>query len=112
MKMYTFGFSGRNDRFEIESRDFKEVKEKMLFQLTNFGNPYIRVVDSNYSNRGELLLEHQHGGLDLRADYARETLSSLVRIWKRPVCVATKAENKPVLLRFDGKEHSSTPYKV
>ena len=62
-KMYTFGFSGRNERFEIESREFKEVKEKLLFQLTNFGDPLIRVVDANYSNRGELLLEHQHGGL-------------------------------------------------
>jgi stage V sporulation protein R len=111
-KMYTFGFSGRNDRFEIESREFKEVKEKMLFQLTNFGNPYIRVIDANYANRGELLLEHQHGGVDLRTDYAKETLAALVRVWKRPAAVATKLENKPVLLRFDGKEHTSMPYKV
>jgi stage V sporulation protein R len=111
-KMYTFGFSGRNDRFEIESREFKDVKEKLLFQLTNFGNPFIRVIDANYANRGELLLEHQHAGLDLRADYARETLASLVRVWKRPALVATKLENKPILLRYDGKEHSAVPYKV
>jgi stage V sporulation protein R len=112
MKMYTFGFSGRNDRFEIESREFKEIKEKLLFQITNFGNPYIRVVEANYANRGELLLEHQHMGMDLRADYARETLGALVRVWKRPALVATKIENKPVLIRFDGKEHSTTPYKL
>ncbi len=111
-KMYTFGFSGRNDRFEIESREFKEVKEKILFQLTNFGDPYIRVVDSNYGNRGELLLEHQHAGLDLRGDYAKETLSALVRVWKRPVAVATRVDNKPVLMRYDGKEHAITPYKL
>jgi stage V sporulation protein R len=111
-KMYTFGFSGRNDRYEIESREFKEVKEKLLFQLTNFGDPYIRVVDSNYGNRGELLLEHHHGGMDLRGDYARETLTSLVRVWKRPVAVSTKVDNKAVLLRYDGKEHSMTPYKL
>jgi stage V sporulation protein R len=111
-KMYSFGFSGRNDRYEIESREFKEVKEKMLFQLTNFGDPYIRIVDSNYANRGELLLEHQHAGMDLRGDYAKETLSALVRVWKRPALVATKVDNKPVLLRFDGKEHSMVPYKV
>ena len=59
-KLYSFGFSGRNDRYEIESRDFKVVKEKLLFQLTNFGNPLIRVIDANYGNRGELLLEHTH----------------------------------------------------
>ncbi len=111
-KMYTFGFSGRNDRYEIESREFKEVKEKLLFQLTNFGDPYIRVVDSNYANRGELLLEHQHGGMDLRGDYAKETLSSMVRVWKRPVALATKVDNKQVLLRYDGKEHSMIPYKM
>ncbi|HVY47474.1 MAG TPA: SpoVR family protein [Minicystis sp.] len=111
-KMYTFGFSGRNDRYEIESREFKEVKEKLLFQLTNFGDPLIRVHDANYANRGELLLEHQHGGIDLRGDYAKETLAALVRVWKRPAAVATKVDNKPVLLRYDGKEHTMTPYKV
>jgi len=111
-KMYTFGFSGRNDRYEIESREFKEVKEKLLFQLTNFGDPYIRVMDANYGNRGELLLDHQHAGMDLRGDYAKETLSALVRVWKRPVAISTKVDNKPVLLRYDGKEHSMIPYKV
>ncbi len=111
-KMYTFGFSGRNDRYEIESREFKEVKEKLLFQLTNFGDPLIQVIDANYANRGELLLEHKWNNMELKADYARETLAALVRVWKRPVLVATKVDGKNVLLRFDGKDHSTMPYKV
>jgi stage V sporulation protein R len=111
-KLYTFGYSGRNDRWEIESRKFKDVKEKLLFQLTNFGDPVIQVVDSNWGNRSELLLEHVHLGVDLRIDYAKETLAALVRAWKRPVCVATKQESKAVLLRFDGKEHSVVPFKL
>lgn len=110
-KLYTFGYSGRNDRLEIESRSFREVKEKLLFALTNFGDPYIRVIDANHGNRGELLLEHQHAGMDLRADYARETLVALVRCWKRPALVATKMDGKHVMLRYDGKEHSVSPYK-
>jgi stage V sporulation protein R len=105
-KFFTFGWSNRNERYEIESREFKSVKEKLLFQLTNFGNPYIFVVDSNYENRGELLLEHDHRGVDLRADYARETLAAMVRVWKRPVALATIIDGKPALIRFDGKEHS------
>ena len=88
------------------------MKEKLLFQLTNFGDPFIRVLDANHTNRGELLLEHQHAGVDLRGDYAKETLISLVRMWKRPVAVTTRVDNKPVLLRYDGKEHSIIPYKV
>ncbi|MBK8999999.1 MAG: SpoVR family protein [Myxococcales bacterium] len=105
-KLFSFGWSNRNERFEIDTREFKAVKEKLLFQLTNFGNPYIYVVDANFENKGELLLQHDHRGVDLRSDYAKETLQALVRIWKRPVVLATVLDNKPALLRFDGKEHS------
>jgi stage V sporulation protein R len=106
-KLFSFGYNNRNERFEIESREFKQVKEKILFQLTNFGNPFIYVEDSNFENRGELLLRHDHQGMDLRVDYAREVMQALVRVWKRPVNVQTKQEDKVVMLRFDGKEHTS-----
>lgn len=104
-KLYSFGYNARNDRWEIESRAFEEVKEKLLFSLTNAGQPFIYVVDANLGNRGELLLEHDHQGIDLRLDWARDVLKSLVRVWRRPVEIHTKVENKPTLLRFDGKEH-------
>src|SRR5690606_40961613 len=93
-KLFTFAWSNRSDRFEIESREFKKVKEKLLSQLTNFGNPVIYVEDGNYENRGELLLRHDHRGVDLRADYARDTLVALHRLWKRPVCIMTQSEDR------------------
>jgi stage V sporulation protein R len=105
-KMFTFNWSNRNDRFEIDTREFRAVKEKLLAQLTNFGNPFIYVEDGNFENRGELLLQHDHRGVDLRADYAKETLNSLVRVWRRPVCIATQTDGKKVLLRYDGKDHT------
>ncbi|MDQ3030968.1 MAG: SpoVR family protein [Myxococcota bacterium] len=110
-KLYSFGYNARNDRWEIETRKFKEVKEKLLFQLTNAGQPFIRVTDSNLGNRGELLLEHDHQGIDLRLDWGREVLRALVRVWRRPVEIHTKVENKPTLLRFDGKEHVQRPLR-
>ena len=70
-KLFSFCWSNRNERYEIETREFKAVKEKLLFQLTNGGNPFIYVEDANYDNRGELLLRHDHQGLDLRQDYAQ-----------------------------------------
>jgi stage V sporulation protein R len=106
-KLFTFNYSNRNERYEIESREFRAVKEKLLAQLTNFGNPVICVEDANFENRGELLLRHDHRGVDLRADYARETLQALVRVWRRPVCLATLLDGKRALLRYDGKEHTS-----
>jgi stage V sporulation protein R len=111
-KLYTFGYSGKNSRYEIESRTFQDVKAKLLFQLTNFGHPIIRVLDANWQNRSELLLEHDHQGIDLQKDYARAALEAVVRCWKRPAAVATRLEKKPVVLRFDGKDHSEQPYKT
>jgi stage V sporulation protein R len=110
-KLYSFGFNNRNDRWEIESRKFQEVKEKLLFQLTNAGQPFIRVLDSNLGNRGELLLEHDHQGIDLRTDWAKEVLRALVRVWRRPVEIHTKVEGKATMLRFDGKEHIQRPLR-
>jgi stage V sporulation protein R len=110
-KLFSFNYNSRNDRYEIESREFKQIKEKILFGLTNFGNPFIYVEDANFENRGELLLRHDHMGIDLRMDYAKEVMSALVRVWKRPVNVATKQEDKPVMLRNDGKEQTQKPIK-
>ncbi len=106
-QLFSFDWSNRNERFEIDSREFREVKEKLLAQLTNFGNPFVFVEDANYDNRGELLLVHDHRGVDLRADYAKEALAALVRVWRRPVCVSTLVDGKKTLLRYDGKEHGS-----
>jgi stage V sporulation protein R len=50
-------------------------------------------------------------GIDLRVDWAREVMKALVRVWRRPVEIHTKVENKPTLLRFDGKEHVQRPLK-
>ncbi len=105
-KLFTFEWSARNERYEIYSRKFKEVKEKLLFQLTNMGNPFIYVENSNHDNRGELLLNHEHRGIDLRADYCKEAMRALFRLWKRPVVLTSKKESGPVMFRYDGKEHS------
>jgi stage V sporulation protein R len=69
------------------------------------------VVDANHGNRGELLLEHDHMGVDLRLDWAKEVLRALVRLWKRPVELHTVIEEKKSTLRFDGKDHSQRPVR-
>lgn len=104
--LFSFEWSERRGGFEVASREFNKVKQKLLSQLTNAGSPLIRVVDANFGNRGELLLEHEFHGVDLRVDYAERVLEALVLVWKRPVLVATIIEEKPVHLRFDGREHS------
>jgi stage V sporulation protein R len=104
-KLFAFGYNPKNERFEVETRQFNTVKQKLLFQLTNAGQPMIAVEDSNHKNRGELLLSHDHQGIDLRQDYAQAVLVSLERVWRRPVELRTMVEGKTVFLRFDGNEH-------
>jgi stage V sporulation protein R len=99
-------FNERSGNWEIESREFKKVKDRLLFRMTNSGQPFIYVEDGNFENKGELLLRHQHEGLDLKMDHARDTLANLCRVWKRPTNLLTKVDGKGKLLRFDGHTHS------
>jgi stage V sporulation protein R len=83
-KMYAYEFNRRTNQYEIANRDFKMVKEKLLMQLTNMGQPFIYVKDGNFENRGELLLWHKHQGVDLDMRWAMETMKSASAIWGRP----------------------------
>jgi stage V sporulation protein R len=110
-KLFSFSWSNRHDRFEVETREFKSVKDKLLQKLTNFGNPFIAVEDANHDNRGELLLRHDHHGVDLDQAKARDTLHNLFRVWRRPVGIATQVSGRETLLRYDGKEHTAKPMR-
>jgi stage V sporulation protein R len=103
-KMFTYGYNKKSGNWEITDREFKAIKEKLLFQLTNFGQPFISVIDGNFENRGELLLKHQHEGIDLRTDYMRDTLTNLHAMWTRPVGIVTRIEDRVVVVRFDGQD--------
>ena len=109
-KLFSFGFNEDSETYQLESREFPRIKERLLFSLTNFGQPMIRVLDGNYLNRGELYLEHDtSGGLGLRLDYARRTLENLQRLWNRPVHIETVDDDRGLLLSYNGTEHISTP---
>jgi stage V sporulation protein R len=105
-KLFTFGYNEKHQRWEVMERDFKKVKDKLLHMLTNFGQPVIAVEDGNHENRGELLLVHKHDGVDLKLDYARDTLRNVQSLWRRPVNLITRVEGRGTLFRFDGKDHS------
>lgn len=107
-KLYAFGFNERKKRMEIESRTFEDVKKKLLAQLTNAGNPIIRVQDANHQNRGELLLTHEHHGMDLKLDWGQIVLSALFRVWKRPIEVHTLVDGDGTRLRYDGHSYDQT----
>ncbi len=106
-KLFSFGYNNSSGNYEIETRKFDQVKQQLLFNLTNMGRPIICVRDANYKNRGELYLEHQFDGPELQTDYARDTLAHLYRLWTRPVYIETVLENHVHVLSYDGSEHAT-----
>lgn len=103
-KLFVYKYNPRTGRNEIDTRDFEAIKHKMLAQLTNFGSPIIEVDDSNFNNRGELLLAHVHYGVDLDMGFALDTMKNLFALWKRPINLRTNYEDKEIIFHFDGKE--------
>jgi stage V sporulation protein R len=104
-RLFLYDYDKRSGKHVISSREFKPIKQKLLQQLTNFGQPIITVVDGNFKNRGELLLLHEHNGIDLKQDYCMETLRNLHQVWTRPVYLETIIEDVKRRISFDGKSH-------
>ena len=107
-KLFSFGYNPGSDAYEIESREFPQIKERLLFNLTNMGRPHIAVRDGNYKNRGELFLEHDFHGVELKTSYAHDTLAHVYRLWGRPVHIETVVEEKKAIYSFDGHEHKTS----
>jgi len=90
----------------VDTRQFEQVKQAVLFQFTNGGRPVIEIVDGNFRNRGELLLSHRHAGVDLRRDWADDVLQQLALLWRRPVKLETMLGDRPMRLGHDGETTS------
>jgi stage V sporulation protein R len=103
-KFYQYGRDPHTGHLRIVSRDPVRIKQTLLYQLTNMGQPFIYVADGNYCNRGELYLAHQHNGLDVEIKYAVETLKNLHKVWQRPVHLQARIDDDMILFSYDGHQ--------
>ncbi|MCB9672987.1 MAG: SpoVR family protein [Alphaproteobacteria bacterium] len=101
---FTTKFDKKADEWVVDSREFADVKKQLLQMLASRGTPRIYVYDANFANRGELLLTHEHEGLDIQLDWASVTLANLAALWGRPVHLETLLEGKPIRMSHDGSE--------
>lgn len=89
----------------ISSRDFEDIKARILATLPAHHRPILRVIDGNFENRGQLLIEHEYEGRNLDISKAKATMMNLFRVWGRPVYVRTWIDDDPKMLSYDGKVH-------
>jgi stage V sporulation protein R len=104
-KLFSFAYNDPQNTYEIASREFQAIKLQLLNSLTNHGRPFVLVKDANFRNRGELYLIHQYQGVELRQDYARDSLANLHKLWARPVHLESVIDDKPMAFSFDGQTH-------
>jgi stage V sporulation protein R len=100
-KLFVYKLNKETNQYEVDSRDFHQVKRQILQQMTNFGQPIIRVRDADFEGRGELLLKHDHEGIDLQSNYISATMKNLYLIWKSPVILETIMDGKEQRFKFD-----------
>lgn len=87
--LYKFSHNEHSGYYEIETREFKSVKNQIVAAISNGGRPIIEVLDGNFRDNGELLLNHVWAyNLDLPD--AHETLKNLLFMWGKPVHLNTK----------------------
>lgn len=105
-KLFLYRRNEETGRIEVDTRAYQQVKDNLLLSLTNRGQPFIFVEDANHENRGELLLKHEHLGQDIQVSYALPALENVFRIWQRPVNLRTIVNGRPMVITYDGKEHT------
>ena len=111
-KMYQHKRDPETGEIKIVSRDFRRVKQTLLHQLTNMGQPFIYVVDANYRNRGELVLAHQWTGPEVDASKATEVLRAIRAIWGRPVHFFARVNEEAMIVTLETPDAQPTREKV
>jgi len=91
--MYQYRRDPNTGELRVVSRDFERIKQTLLYQLTNMGQPFMYVVDGNYLNRGDLYLAHRWTGLEIDVAKGVEVMRALRRIWGRPVHVQARVHD-------------------
>ena len=72
----------------------------------NGGLPDIRLTDPNHLGKGWFFMQHAWDGRPLYDTYARDTITSIWRLWRNVVVLATKdTQEREYVYVCDGPNH-------
>jgi stage V sporulation protein R len=98
-------YEKQGDQWVIVDKNWEHVRDNIVAQMANFGNPTILVEDGDYHHNGELYLRHVYDGHELDALYAEKTLEHVYALWDRPVHLETLVEEEATVFSYDGSKH-------
>ncbi|HVF91868.1 MAG TPA: SpoVR family protein [Blastocatellia bacterium] len=93
------------EEWTITEKRWERVRDQLVANMTNFGHPYIEVMDGDYDGNRELYLIHKYEKVELDMKYARKTLEYVYKLWGRDVHLETVVDDEPMVMHYDGKEH-------
>jgi stage V sporulation protein R len=96
------------EEWTVTEKRWERVRDQLVANMTNFGFPYIEVVDGDYEGNRELYLMHRFEQAELDLKYARKVLEHVYKLWGRKVHLETNVDEEPLVLSFDGEEHIET----
>jgi stage V sporulation protein R len=99
-------YQKEGDEWVIVEKNWEKIRDGLIASRTNFGYPYITVIDADWSGNTELLLKHHYEGQELDIIYAQKTLEYIQYIWSRPVHLETVIEGELTRLSYNGESHS------
>ncbi len=97
-------YERQGNEWVIVEKDWEKVRDGIVGEMTNFGNPVIMVEDADYRRNRELYLKHSFEGRPLDMPYAEKTLQYIYRLWGRPVHIETVMDDDPTLISYDGQK--------
>lgn len=97
---------GEGDQWTITEKNWENVRDTLVAGMTHFGIPCVQVTDDDYNRNRELYITHRHEGVDLDVEHAKKVLEHLCKLWGRTVHLATIYDGDPLLLHYDGSEHT------
>jgi len=93
------------EEWTITEKRWEKVRDRLVSNMTNFGFPYLEIVDGDYNGNRELYIKHRYEGTELDMRYGRKALEHVHMLWGRPVHLETMVDDEATVLHYNGDEH-------
>lgn len=102
------------EQWVVTGQGADEIRQIIIKSFSNGGIPRIFVENGNYLDSGEMLLKHEHIGMDLFPEYTQKTLEHIQFLWGEKCTLETirnKMKHKYIAKKaisvngFDDKEY-------
>jgi len=77
----------------VADKKDEEIRDIIIRSFSHSGIPKIFIINGNFYSRNELLLKHEHIGVDLEPEYAQNTLNHIQFLWGEK-CTLKTIRNK------------------